>query len=380
MNKQVLFVSLSAAVVLCACQSSKVRITGRFVGNNAKSVYLEQVSPLLQKVVDSVELDKEGNYRFELKGVAHTPSLYNVIYNGERIPLLLAGGERLTLNSVGSVIRNYTVEGSQESDLLREFYQAYVGGAQRLDNIVARYAQTDISEEQRKQLARDYTDEYYRIRREQLKFIIEHKASLAAVYALYQRLPGDTNLFNGDSDVVYFRTVAEAIGQTYPDSPYLPALLGEIARMDARINLTSRISETGYPDLELTDIYGKKIRLSSLAGKVVLLDFWSAELGNSNAANAELKTLYTKYANAPTSFEVYQVAVDNSKPLWINAVQDQQLPWVSVSDLRGQASSVLGLYNIKKLPANFLIDREGNIVDKDLHGPELERRLEELTR
>ena len=380
MNKQVLFVSLSAAVMLCACQSSKVRITGRFVGNNAKSVYLEQVSPLVQKVVDSVELDKEGNYRFELKGVAHTPSLYNVIYNGERIPLLLAGGERLTLNSVGSVIRNYTVEGSEESRLLREFYQAYVGGAQRLDNIVSRYAQTDISEEQRKQLARDYTDEYYRIRREQLKFIIEHKSSLAAVYALYQRLPGDTNLFNGDSDVVYFRTVAEAIEQTYPDSPYLPALLGEIARMDARINLTSRISETGYPDLELTDIYGKKIRLSSLAGKVVLLDFWSAELGNSNAANAELKTLYAKYADAPTSFEVYQVAIDSSKPLWITAVQEQQLPWISVSDLRGQASTVLGLYNVQKLPANFLIDREGNIVDKDLHGPELDRRLEELTR
>lgn len=380
MNKQALFLSLSAAVVLCACQSSKVRISGRFVGNSAKSVYLEQVSPFLQKVVDSVELDKEGNYRFELKGVSHTPSLYNVIYNGERIPLLLAGGERLTLNSVGSVIRNYTVEGSEESQLLREFYQAYVGGAQRLDNIVAHYASPDIPEEQRRQLARDYTDEYYRIRREQLKFIIEHKSSLAAVYALYQRLPGDTNLFNGDSDVVYFRTVAEAIGKTYPDSPYLPALLSEIARMDARINLTSRISETGYPDLELTDIYGRKIRLSSLAGKVVLLDFWSAEMGNSNALNAELKAIYEKYADASTAFEVYQVAIDTSKPLWITAVQEQQLPWISVSDLRGQASPVLGLYNVQKLPANFLIDRDGNIAGKDLQGPELDRRLEELTR
>ena len=154
---------------------------------------------------------------------------------------------------------------------------------------------------------KEYTDEYYRIRREQLRFIIENKSSLAAVYALYQRLPGDTYLFNGDSDVVYYRTVAEALEQSYPDSPYLQSLLAEITRMDARISLTSRISEAGYPDLELSDIYGKKVRLSSLTGKVVLLDFWSAELGNSNTLNAELKEVYKKYADAPTPFEVYQV-------------------------------------------------------------------------
>ena len=122
MNKQTLFVSLTTAVMLCACQSSKVKISGRFVGNDAKDVYLEQVLPLTQSVIDSAVLDKDGNYRFELKGVAKTPSLYNIIYNGERIPLFLAGGEKLSLNSVGSVVRNYTVEGSKESELLRQFY------------------------------------------------------------------------------------------------------------------------------------------------------------------------------------------------------------------------------------------------------------------
>ena len=380
MNKQALFVSLTTAVMLCACQSSKVKISGRFVGNDAKDVYLEQVLPLTQSVIDSAVLDKDGNYRFELKGVAKTPSLYNIIYNGERIPLFLAGGEKLSLNSVGSVVRNYTVEGSKESELLRQFYQAFVSGAQRLDNIASQFAKATLSEEDRQALVKEYTAEYYRIRREQLRFIIENKASLAAVYALYQRLPGDTYLFNGDSDVVYYRTVAEAIEQTYPESPYLQSLMGEIARMDARISLSSQITEAGYPDLELSDIYGKKVRLSSLAGKVVLLDFWSAELGNSNTLNAELKEVYKKYADAPVAFEVYQVAIDTSKPLWISAVQEQQLPWVSVSDLRGRASSSLGLYNVQKLPANFLIDKEGNIVGKDIYGKSLEQKLDELTR
>ena len=379
MNKQTLFVSLTTAVMLCACQSSKVKISGRFVGNDAKDVYLEQVLPLTQSVIDSAVLDKDGNYRFELKGVAKTPSLYNVIYDGERIPLLLAGGDRLTLGSVGSVIRNYTVEGSSESELLRQFYQAFVTGAQQLENMGTEFARK-LTDEERKSLIKEYTAEYYRIRREQLRFIIENKSSLAAVYALYQRLPGDTYLFNGDSDVVYYRTVAEAIEQTYPESPYLQSLMGEIARMDARISLSSQITEAGYPDLELSDIYGKKVRLSSLAGKVVLLDFWSAELGNSNTLNAELKEVYKKYADAPTPFEVYQVAVDSSKPLWITAVQEQQLPWISVSDLRGQASTAPRLYNVQKLPANFLIDKEGTIVAKNIYGKSLEAKLDELTK
>ena len=380
MNKQTLFVTLTAAALMCGCQSSKVKISGRFIGSDAKNVYLENASPLMQALIDSTVLAGDGSYRFELKGVSKTPSLYNVIYNGERIPLLIAGGDRVTVGSVGSVVRNYTVEGSAESELLRQFYQAFVTGAQRLDNIAVQFAKPDLTEEERKSLVGEYTAEYYRIRREQLRFIIENKASLASVYALYQRLPGDRYLFNGDSDVVYFRTVAEALEKSYPDSPYLQSLLAEIARMDARISLTSQISEAGYPDLELTDIYGKKIRLSSLTGKVVLLDFWSAELGSSNALNADLKEVYKKYESSPVGFEVYQVAIDTSKPLWINAVQEQQLPWVSVSDLRGRGSSALGLYNVQKLPANFLIDKEGTIVARDIYGKSLEEKLDELTK
>lgn len=380
MNKQALFVTLTTAALMCSCQSSKVKISGRFVGGDAKNIYLEQVSALSQAVIDSAALAADGSYRFELRGVAKSPSLYNVLYNGERIPLLIAGGDRLTVSSVGSVVRNYTVEGSEESELLRQFYQSFVTGAQRLDEIAMRFGKTDLTEEERKALVREYTTEYYRIRREQLRFIIEHKSSLAAVYALYQRLPGDTYLFNGDSDVVYYRTVAEGLEKTYPESPYLQSLLAEIARMDARISLSSQITESQYPDLEMTDIYGKKVRLSSLMGKVVLLDFWSAELGSSNALNADLKELYKKYADSPAGFEVYQVAIDTSKPLWITTVQEQQLPWISVSDLRGRSSVSLGLYNVQKLPANFLIDKEGTIVARDIYGKSLEQKLDELTK
>ncbi len=379
MKKSTVLLAFSAAL-LCGFRSSKVRISGRFVGNDAKTVYLEQVTPLAQSIIDSTTLDKEGNYRLFLKTAPQSPALYHIIYNGERIPLFLAAGDRPTVSSVGNVVRNYTIEGSEESELLRRFYQPFITGAQNLDKLALRLSDAGLTEADSKALLKEYTTEYYRIRREQLHFIIENKSSLAAVYALYQRLPGDTHLFNGDSDVIYFRTVAEALEQSHPESPYLQSLLAEITRMDARINLSSNITEAGYPDLEMPDIYGKPIRLSSLTGKVILLDFWSAELGNSNALNAELKEIYAKYAEANTPFEVYQVAIDTSKPLWITAVQEQRLPWISVSDLRGKASTSLGMYNVQKLPTNFLIDKEGTLVARDIYGKSLEAKLGELTR
>ena len=380
MKRSILLLTLSAALWLCGCQSSSVKISGRFAGNDAKTVYLEQVTPLAQSIIDSAALDTDGGYRFVLESAPQSPALYNLLCNGERIPLFLAAGDRIEVNSVGSVVRNYTVEGSEESELLRAFYQPFVAGARDLDRIALRFSDASLPEEERQAIKKEYASAYYAIRREQLQFIVEHKASLAAIYALYQRLPGDTYLFNGDSDVVYYRTVAEAIEERYPESPYLQSLLAEISRMDARINLASNITELGYPDLELSDIFGKKIRLSSLQGKVILLDFWSAELGNSNALNAELKEIYAKYASANTPLEVYQVAIDTSKPLWINTVQEQQLPWISVSDLRGQASPALGLYNVQKLPSNFLIDKEGTLVARDIYGKELTAKLDALTR
>jgi peroxiredoxin len=231
----------------------------------------------------------------------------------------------------------------------------------------------DLSDDQRHSLAVEYTQKKNAIKRAQLRFIVENKDRIAAVYALYQRLPGDTNLFNGDSDVIYYRTVAEALEQSYPESHYLPLLRSQIARMDAQISLLSQVSESSFPEISMPDMYGKVQNLSDLEGKVILLHFWSAAIGNSNAFNADLKNIYEKYHDQ--GLEIYQVAVDTSKALWVNTIQQQQLPWISVCDFQGSNSPAVGAYNITALPSNFLIDRTGNIAGKDLGGEDLEKAI-----
>lgn len=378
MNK--LPILFAAAALLVGCQSSEVRIEGRIAGNDARVIYLEQTSSLNPQLIDSTELDAAGNYRFVIEHATATPSLYNLVCNGERIPLFLAAGDRLKVNAVGDVVNNYTVEGSEESQLLGDFYRPFVAGVQQLDEIALRLADTQLDEAERKALMSTYSNEYFRIRRAQIEFITLNKGSMAAVYALYQRFGGDRYLYNGDSDVIYYRDVANAIAERYPDSPYLKMLRSEVERMEASNRLLAEVTEATFPEIEMADMYGKKIKLSSLKGKVILLDFWSAELGNSNVLNAELKELYAKYKSATTPLEIYQVAIDTSKPLWISTVQEQGLPWISVSDLRGRATTALGLYNVQKLPTNFLFDKEGTIVARDIRGEELEQKLRQLTR
>ncbi len=76
-----------------------------------------------------------------------------------------------------------------------------------------------MTDEEIRRIESEYWAEYRRIKHEQIKFIVEHKSSLAGVYALYQRLPGETYLFNLDGDVIYYRMVADAIEERYPDLP-----------------------------------------------------------------------------------------------------------------------------------------------------------------
>lgn len=370
--KKIFFAATLLVMTLASCQSSKVKISGRFVGSQADMVYVEQATALEQILLDSVKLDDEGRFSLEISDVEKTPSLYNIVFDGERVPLLLTGGDDVEISGAGKVLRNYEVSGSLESELLQEFNHNYIEGAIKLNTLITRFSD-EMNEEELKALSAEYSRLYLDIKKQQLKFIVEHKNRIAAVYALHQRLLNDTYLFNGDSDVIYYRTVADAVEETYPDSPYLPILRSQIARMDAQISLLSQVKETDLPEIELPDMFDRKRTLSSLGGKVVLLHFWSAAIGNSNALNADLKELYAKYNEQ--GFEIFQVSIDTSKAAWINAVQEQKLPWVSVIDLRGELSPALGLYNIRKLPASYLLGRGGEIIGKDLTTAELESAI-----
>ena len=372
--KNTIFALICATIFCCSCSNNDVRISGKFLGLNAQDVYLEQMTASGQTIIDSVALASDGSYRFLVKDVPQTPSIYNVIYNNERIPLLLTAGENVTVGSLGSVLANYTISGSKESELLCEFYRDYIAGMQELNASINAYV--EAGESARPEIARLYTAKQRELKRKQISFIITNKSSIAAVYALYQRLPDEQYLVNSESDLIYFRTVADAVCKSYPNSPFVVTLRNDVARMEAQASLLNSIEERDYPDIVADDMYGNPARLSDLEGNVILVDFWVAELGNSNALNADLKQIYNKYES--NGFRVYQVSFDTSKATWIQAIQDQKLPWTSVCDFRGQVSPIMGIYNVRSLPSNYLIDRKGRIVAKNVYSDALKAELKKI--
>lgn len=130
------------------------------------------------------------------------------------------------------------------------------------------------------------------------------------------------------------------------------------------------------PDISLPDPEGNIIKLSSLRGKYVLLDFWASWCGPCRREVPFVKEAYDSFRNK--GFEVYGVSLDANKPDWVRAIKDWELNWIHVSDLGYWNSSVVPKYQLQGIPATFLLDKEGKIIARDLRGPQLKMKLEEI--
>jgi thiol-disulfide isomerase/thioredoxin len=113
--------------------------------------------------------------------------------------------------------------------------------------------------------------------------------------------------------------------------------------------------------IELPDVNGNKIALSSLKGKVVLLDFWASWCLPCRAANKHLVKLYAKYKSK--GFEIYSVSVDDEKSDWLNAIKKDGITWTQVNQPGSFDSDAMQRWRVDGLPQTFLIDKNGDVVD-----------------
>lgn len=140
----------------------------------------------------------------------------------------------------------------------------------------------------------------------------------------------------------------------------------------------SKINPIGsvIKDFSQKDTAGKLVNVSSFRGKYVLLDFWASWCRPCRMENPNVVAAYNKFHNK--NFTILSVSLDQAKPAWLNAIQMDGLTWNHVSDLKGWYNDVATLFQIRTIPQNILIDPNGRIIAKNLRGPLLENKLNEI--
>jgi thiol-disulfide isomerase/thioredoxin len=130
------------------------------------------------------------------------------------------------------------------------------------------------------------------------------------------------------------------------------------------------------PEIALPNVKDSMVTLSSLKGKVVLIDFWASWCGPCRHANPSVVRLYKKYKDQ--GFEVFGVSIDSKKAAWIKAIKQDKIKYTQVNDNGGWNSSVTATYGVDQIPTSFLLDKNGNVFAIDAEGKELDKLVKQL--
>ena len=356
---------LGAALLLSAC-APKTRIDGVLEQGAGRDLVLQRLEVRRAVVLDTLRTDAEGRFHYALKVEKGKPEFVYLYYGNTKVAsLLLEQGERVTVHA--DTLGHYTTEGSEGSALMEEVDRDYAEFASRMLSLADSGASSA-------ELGKAFVEHYRRC----VRFILEHPGSLASVPVLYQNLNPAMPVFGQPTDAVHFRNVCDSLTLRYPDSPYVTALERETRRREQALALGTQVAEAreaGFPDLEMPDVNGRKVALSSLEDKAVLVHFWTSENAEQKMLNLEeLKPLYEAWH--PRGLEIYSVCLDVDKPRWAASVKAQDLPWINVNDGLGAASPALTLYNVTQIPSSVLI-AEGT-VSRIKGAEELRRELARL--
>lgn len=376
---------LILAIAGVSCSSTRTEISGLIRGGEEIALTLERLDINRTSVVDSLKTGKDGSFSIRLG--LEEPELF-ILKNekGALINLLVFPGDRISVHSsVDSFGSKYEVNGSDESEGIRMLVDHLNQTRKNLDSLqLVAGSIGDPENPQFELVKKTYAQAIIKQKRFTIKYLVEHLGSPSSVYALYQKYDEESLILNLENDFQYFKAVADSLEVTYPNSSLTKSLRADINQREAafleanKVNTILGMAEeaSGILDISIPDREGTEIALSSLQGKVCLVTFWASGNRASIDALIRLQSTYNKYRDK--GFEIYAISLDNNKINWMNAIDFNEFRWLNVSELTFPQSNAARLYNITELPTTFLINREGDIVAKNLYGRTLETWLDNL--
>ena len=368
-----------------SCSNKKFEVSGNITDAKDSLLYFENMSLNGAVVVDSTKLDADGNFSFAVDAPS-APEFYRLRIAGQIINVAADSTEHVTIKAAyPTMASQYEVSGSDECSKIKELAIGQMALQASINNIVRN---TNLNDDVMRDSIRVILAQY----KEGVKnnYIFKEPMKAYAYFALFQTIAlGYENalVFNprsNEDDVKVFAAVATSWDTYYPKAERGLNLhniaiegLKNIRIMKAEQQQTvdpSKVEYTGVIDIALPDNKGNIRKLSSLKGKVVMLDFHLFATKESTARIMQLRELYNKYH--AQGFEIYQVSIDPDEHFWKTSVA--ALPWVCVHSDDGLNAAELGMYNVRDIPTYFLIDKNNVLQKRDVQIKDIDAEIKAL--
>ena len=354
--------------ILIACNTTPdgFKLEGTLSGevDNGTQVFLKKTDDANQLIEVDTTTIENGKYTFT--GTSALPELHYLLINKVRgnIPVVLENGS-IDVNAQKDSLAFAKMKGTLQNDLFADFLEESRSLAQRARS---------MSDEMRNATAQQDTasmtslrDEYFELQEEartfEIKFAKEHPEALISALII-EKVLATKGLPENEIKELYEAltpTIKETVvGQRIKD------------KLDKLVN-TSIGSKA--PNFTAPTPAGDELALNDVLGKVTIVDFWAAWCKPCRAENPNVVQVYNKYHDK--GLNILGVSLDRRAEDWTKAIEDDGLVWNHVSNIQ-YFDEIAELYNVKAIPATFILDENGVIIAKDLRGAALENKISEL--
>lgn len=356
-------------------KESNLFISGTIKGASGQKAYLEAVS---QNGVISVADGVVENDQFDLETNIPGLGIYQLRI-GEQpdnaIIITAKKGDKIKVSGdISNIAFGAKITGVEWGSQYGKYMEMVADFSKSQNDLMALQGQLSQEDLVKKYLElKKPMDEYAR---EQIN---KNPASAFNIVLSNSLMPATGFVDYPKENVEALRKMADSYEKNHADSPITQTLVQQVTQIESGYN-EYEIMKTGKkpaPEILMESPEGKEIKLSSLKGKVVLIDFWASWCGPCRKENPNVVKLYNKYKNK--GFTIYSVSLDTDQASWVNAIEQDGLIWPNhVSDLMGWKSFVIKLYGFSAIPHTVLVGKDGNIIDVGLRGDALEKKLAEI--
>jgi peroxiredoxin len=361
-----LFVNAVSAQKQATEKTFPVKISGTIRNFDGKRIYLHHKWDEKDHTDSTVVI--KGRFLFALKSVDPNMYWFTTVNDINAQPnfIFFADATPLQVTLIGDSLPFSIAEGGQtQKDYVeyRNMINGFIMIQQKMQADFGEAAQRNDMNAQ-EAIRNEFQNLNTRFISELKNFIKTHPKSAVSGFIIYNDL---------NNPNIPIEEVEEAL--SYIDKSIYDTKFIRLARK--RVN-DIRGTTVGYTatDFAQTTPDGKTVKLSDFRGKYVLVDFWASWCRPCRIENPNVVSAYNKFKDK--GFTVLGVSLDSNKDPWLAAIKQDNLTWMHVSDLKGWGNEVAKLYGVTGIPQNFLIDKEGKIVAKDLRGPALDEKLAEI--